>query len=332
MADIPVRFLRPRDGDAAAVAGERVAVIGYGNLGSAMANNLRDAGLHVTIGNLPDRYAEQAGADGFSVRGIAEAAASSDIAFVLLADEVIPDAFARDIAPALSAGAAVVFASGYCLAAGLVEPADTLDVLLLAPRMLGAEVRATVLAGTGYFSYVSVEQDATGRAWTRLGGLAHAAGTLQRGAMVLPAAQEAVLDLFVEQTVGAYVGTALQVAFAVGTDAGLPAEALVMELYRSGEMGRTFDTFARNGFYRSVTAHGLTAEFGGYLRTLEIDQAAMRAHFVSVLEDVRDGGFAAKFQHEQALGYPTLAAIEAITAGDDEMTRAEERIRGALES
>jgi ketol-acid reductoisomerase len=325
-----VTFYREEDADPDALSGQSVAVIGYGNLGRSMARNLRDSGLAVTVGNVDDDYRAVAGADGFEVAGVGEAAALADVVYVLIPDEVIPGVFRDQIAPGLRKGACVCFASGYVLAYGLVEPPDGVDVLLLAPRMLGEEVRRTYRDGSGFLSYVSVERDATGKAKARLLGLARAAGSLRRGAMQLTAAQEALLDLFVEQAFGAYLGVALQSAFQVGTQAGLPAEAMVVELYMSGEMARTLQAFADNGFFRSVTWHGLSATYGGFLRTTEIDLTAIQRHFGEILSDISSGGFARRFQEEQENGYPTLQAIEAITAGDDPMTMAERHVRDAL--
>src|ERR687888_583520 len=325
-----VTFYREADADPDALSGQTIAVVGYGNLGRSMALNLRDSGLAVTVGNADDAYRPTAVADRFEVAGIAEAVATAALVYVLIPDEVIPEVFAARIAPSLRPGTCVCFASGYVLAYGLVTPPPGVDVLLLAPRMLGEEVRRTYLEGRGFLSYVSVEQDATGKAKARLLGLARAAGSRRRGAMELTAAQEALLDLFVEQGFGAYLGVAMQSAFQVGTQAGLPAEAMVIELYMSGEMSRTLQAFADNGFFRSVTWHGLSAAFGGFLRTTEIDMQAMQDHFRNILEDIRSGGFARRFQQEQEGGYPTLAAIEAITSGEDPMTRAEEHVRAAL--
>jgi ketol-acid reductoisomerase len=284
----------------------------------------------VTVGNADDPYRATALADRFEVSDIPEAVATADLVYVLIPDEVIPGVFRERIGPSLRPGTCVCFASGYVLAFGLVTPPRGVDVLLLAPRMLGEEVRRTYLEGRGFLSYVSVEQDATGKAKARLLGLARAAGSLRRGALELTAKQEALLDLFVEQGFGAYLGVAMQSAFQVGTQAGLPAEAMVIELYMSGEMARTMQTFADNGFFRSVTWHGLSATFGGFLRTTEIDMEGMQRHFREVLEDIRSGGFARRFQEEQADGYPTLAAIEAITSGDDPMTAAEQHVHAAL--
>ncbi|HEX7097033.1 MAG TPA: NAD(P)-binding domain-containing protein [Acidimicrobiales bacterium] len=323
-------FFRERDADLSVLDGETVCVVGFGNLGASMAHNLRDAGLSVTVGNADDEYRRRAIDDGFTTGDIATMVAAADIVYVLVPDEVIPSLWRETIAPALHDGAAACFASGYCLAYGLVEMPPSIDVLLLAPRMLGDEVRRAKLDGSGFMSYVNVEQDASGRAQQRLLALAAAAGSLRKGALQLCARDEALLDLLVEQTVGPYIGTLIQLVFEAGTNAGLPPEALVLELYQSGEMARTFETFANHGFYRSVDAHGLTAQYGGFLRTLEIDVESLRQYVVSVVEDLRAGGFARKFQEEHDAGYPTLQAIQGITSGDDPMTQAEDRVRRAL--
>jgi ketol-acid reductoisomerase len=230
----------------------------------------------------------------------------------------------------LRPGAAIAFASGYVLAYGLIEVPDFIDVLMLAPRMLGEEVRRSYLDGTGFFGYVSVEQDASGEATRRLLALAHAAGCLRKGAMPLSARHEALLDLLIEQTVGPYLGIAIQLAFMMGVGAGLPAEAMVLEMYMSGEMSRTFQAFAEVGFMESVGWHGAVAQYGGFLRTLEVDREGMHRMFGAVLEDIRSGGFARRFQEEHAAGYPSVAAINAVKASGSLMTDAERRVRAAL--
>lgn len=324
-------FYREKDADPAALSGSTVAVLGYGNLGRSVAANLRDSGVAVVVGNRHDEYRVIAESDGFPALSIDAAAAAADLCYVLLPDEVIPECFRSEIGHSIRPGAAVCFASGYALAYGLIQPPQGLDVLLLAPRMLGEEVRHRYQVSAGYWSYLSVERDATGKGWDRLLGLAAAIGALRRGALELSAQQEALLDLFVEQSVGAVLGTALLLGFEVGVEAGLPPEALVIELYQSGEMARTFQTFADQGFLPSISAHGLTASFGGFLSTMAIDRAAMERHFRQTLTDIERGHFAARFQQEQENGYPTLTAIRAITAEDNPMTLAERRVRAAVD-
>ncbi|TFV55695.1 ketol-acid reductoisomerase [Geodermatophilus sp. DF01-2] len=323
-------FYRESDARPEALTGASVAVLGYGNLGRSVALNLRDSGLAVTVGNVDDEYRARAREEGFAVADPGDAVSAADVVYLLLPDEVIPRVFDVEVRPRLREGTALCFASGYVLAYGLVRPPADVDVLLLAPRMLGEEVRSAYRDGTGFLSYVCVEQDATGRAEERLLALTAAVGSLRRGAIRLSAEQEATLDLFVEQSVGPYLGVAFQTAFRVGVAAGLPPEALVCELYMSGEMARTITTMATAGFFESVRSHGLVAMYGGFQGTLGLDGEAMERHFRDVLEQIRSGGFARQLQEEEAQGYPILAVLESVIGGDDPITAAEQRVRARL--
>jgi ketol-acid reductoisomerase len=129
-----MKVYRAADAPSGGLAGESVAVLGYGNLGRSAALNLRDSGAKVRIGNREDEYAVLARADGFEVVPLAEAATDTMV-YVLLPDEVIPAVFEDEVARALRAGAAVAFGSGYCLAFDLIRPPAHVDVLLLAPRL-----------------------------------------------------------------------------------------------------------------------------------------------------------------------------------------------------
>jgi ketol-acid reductoisomerase len=327
-----LRFFRDCDADPAALAGHRVAVIGFGTLGRSLALNLRDSGVPVIVGNVADAYHDRATAEGFVPVPIVTAAAEADDVLVLLPDAVIASCFDREIAPHLRPGTAVCFASGYALAFGLITAPPAVDVLVLAPRMPGKLVRHAYLDGTGFLSCLSVESDASGRAWSRLLGLAQAIGSLRRGAFELPASSEALLDLLIEQTVGVYLGLGIQFAFQIGVEAGLPAEAMVLELYMSGEMARTLDSFAAEGLAGSVRSHSLTALYGGFTRTSQIDSAALECMFRETLEDIRGGDFARRFQDEVAAGAPTLAVIREVLDSRSPMAEAEASVRMALGS
>lgn len=91
------------DGDASLqpLEGQTVAILGYGNQGSAQARNLRDSGVNVIIGNRDDGYAEQARADGFETLSIADAARTADYAMVLTTDESQPLIWEKQIAPGI---------------------------------------------------------------------------------------------------------------------------------------------------------------------------------------------------------------------------------------
>jgi ketol-acid reductoisomerase len=308
---------------------ETVAVVGYGNLGRTVALNLRDSGVKVRIGNREDEYAECARADAFDVVSVREAA-TADVVVVLLPDEVIPEVFAGDIAPALRSGSAIAFASGYSLAFGLIRPPDDVDVLLVAPRSPGRVARGRFLAGEGFWACLGVEAERSGRARQRMLALADAIGALRAGAIQMTARQEATLDLFVEQTVGALVGMALIIAFEVGCEAGVPPEAMIMEMYGSGEMESVFRSFRETGFFRASEEHGPTALYGGIIRTLGMDREAIATSFRGILQDITSGGFAARFQDEAKNGYPMLGIAKAMLQESSPISTAEDRIRRLL--
>ena len=77
-----------------------------------------------------------------------------------------------------------------------------------------------------------------------------------------------------------------------GREAGIPPEALVMEMYMSGEMESVFRSFRETGFLRASEDHGPTAIFGGLTRALEIDREEIATRFRRVLEDIKSGAFA----------------------------------------
>jgi ketol-acid reductoisomerase len=324
--DARVKVYGAADAPARGLADETVAILGYGYMGRTAALNLKDSGARVRIGNREDEYAARARAEGFEVVPLATAA-TDDIVFVLLPDEVIPGVFATEIAPGLRTGSALAFASGYSLAFGLIHPPEIVDVLLMAPRMAGESARTRFVEGEGFWACVGVEADRSGRAHQRMLGLAAGIGALRAGAIEMSAKLEATLDLFVEQSVGAVLGQAIMIAFEVAREAGVPAEALVVEMYMSGEMETVFESFRKVGFYRASEAHGSTAVFGGITRTLEMDHAAMAASFRKVLDDIQSGGFARRFQEEERSGYPMLGLAREIMHRDCAISAAEKHVR-----
>ena len=317
-----LQFFSAQDAEPHALDGERVTVLGYGNLGRAAALNLRDSDVApLVVGNIADEYAEQARAEGFTVLPIGEAVAASDIALVLLPDEVIPESFEAEILPRLAPNSAILFASGYTLAYDLIQPPADADVLLLAPRMGGEHARDRYLDRKGFFAYVSVEQDASGRAWTRLLGLASAVGVLQAGALELDARREADLDLLVEQTLGAVVGVAIMSAFTLGVERGIPPEAMVLEMYMSGEMETVFQAFREKGFFRASDVHGPTALYGGFVRTMQLMQSDLAGTFRETLDEIQSGQFARQFQAEREAGYPMLSQAQMMTSEQNPVTQ-----------
>ena len=337
-----LRAFGEADGDLAHLDGRNVSFIGYGNQGRAQALNLRDslsarggdARTGIVIGSLQDDSWRQAEADGFQVCSIAEAARAGNVLLLLVPDEGLPETFVSQIAPHLEPNDALVLASGYNLAFGGIAPPPDVDVLLLAPRMIGRQLRQLYEEGKGFYSYVSVERDASGRAWDTVLALAKGIGTLSAsggGAFELSARDEAVLDLYHEQGFGSLIGTTMFLMLEVGLQAGLPPEALALDFYLSGEAAQTFQAMADVGFYEQSRLHSLTSQYGGMMRTLGFDREPVRRHLLRIIEEVRSGAFARQWAAEKEAGYENFDRLRALAREANPFSPIEALVRAALE-
>jgi ketol-acid reductoisomerase len=215
-----------RDADPSALEGCSLAVVGYGNQGRSWALNLRDSGLDPQVCVRADASREQAEQDGFRAAEI-EQASEADVVCVLVPDDVIPALPLTRPETGLT-----IVASGYTLAFERFRPAG--DLGMVAPRMLGPEVRRCYQEGAGFITAIGVEHDATGRALARTLAVAQAIGGLREGGIALSPMQEAVLDLGVEQVLSPAL-THVNAAFVgVMLEQGIPLEAILTELFLSG--------------------------------------------------------------------------------------------------
>jgi ketol-acid reductoisomerase len=285
-------------------------VLGYGIQGRAQALTLRDSGISVVVGNRMDEYRTQAERDGFPTYSPREAAAQGSLILVLLPDEVHGPVFEEAVAPELSSGKGLVFAHGFSVHYGSVAPPDDIDVMLLAPRLPGQYLRRRYLDGWGVPAFVSVEQDATGRAWPRLLALARGLGITRCAAIEVSLAEETELDHFSEHYIYPLVLGTLELAFDALVDAGYPPEAALMELYGSGELGEVLLAAAREGLCGMLASHASPAcQVGIAHHWAEAPgpAEAVRNRISAVLEAIRSGSFARHLAREEAAGYPELA-------------------------
>jgi len=302
------------DADLGALASEQVAVIGYGNQGRSQALNLRDSGLRVIVGNIGDAARARAAAEGFEVHDVAAAAARADVAMLLIPDEVMPEVYAQEVAPRLRPGACVSFASGYNVAFGLIAPDARLDVVLVAPRMIGPGVRDRYVEGGGFPSFVGVHQDATGRAKARLLALARGIGSTRAGCLEMTMAAEAHLDLFTEQGFGPLFGQVLRQSIELLVEQGYPPEAVLMELCLSGELAYTAQRFVDTGIIAQMDFHSHTSQYGSMTRSARLMDMDLKPRLLAALDDIRSGAFAREWSAEQAAGLPLFTQMKAMRA------------------
>jgi ketol-acid reductoisomerase len=314
-----------------AIRGEAIAILGYGNQGSSQARNLRDSGLDVIVGNVDDAFRKSALADGFEVLPIAEASARARILFLLTPDEVMPEIYERDVAPHLAPGKLLDFAHGYNVAFGLIVPPEAVDVVLIAPRMIGAGVRDSYLSGEGFPSFVGVHRDATGRAKARMLALARAVGSTRAGCLEMTMHDEATLDLFTEQAFGPAFGRVLMAAIDTMVEAGYPPEAVLMELYLSGELAYSLQKTRELGGLKQHQLHSHTSQYGTITRSaryLDLDPL-LKEKMRQSLEEIRSGAFAREWSADRGAKLELIEQVRRIQASLP-MTRWEADARRAF--
>lgn len=292
-----------RDAELSVLDGQRVAVVGYGNQGRSWALNLRDSGLAVEVFTRADASRDQAAAEGFTAHEV-EAASECDVICTLVPDDVIPELSLTPRRDALW-----VLASGYVAAFDRIDP--DCDLGMVAPRMLGREVRECYLEGIGFITALGVQKDNSGRALARTLAIGRAIGGLRQGAIEMTPRQEAVLDLAVEQVLAPAMGRVSKSFVELMSRAGIPLEAIITELVLSGEVERSYRLLRLEGYAGQMRYHSPTSQYGQMSRADRYDCLDVPRVMREVLDDIESGKFADEWDAERDAGYPNLERMRA---------------------
>jgi ketol-acid reductoisomerase len=304
--NMKAKFMTGTGATTAPLKGKTLAILGYGNQGRSQALNFRDSGLRVVVGNIRDAAWTQARRDRFPIHSVAEATAKADVLFVLLPDEVAPHVWRDEILPNARRGCTVVFASGYNLHYRFIRPRADMDVLLLAPRMIGLGVRSLFERGRGVPILASVERDASGRAERTLRALLKAVGGFLPGGAVIrsSAKEETLADLFSEQGWAGILLYLLRASYEEMVNAGISPATAILELYASGELGEMGHAIRQQGLFEQLKVHSHTSQYGQLTRGGTYLDAKFRARLRAAMKGIRDGSFAREWSREQARGLP----------------------------
>ena len=295
------RIYQEQDADLSALADAQVAVVGYGNQGRSWALNLRDSGLRVSVHARADDSRKQAESDGFEV-GEIEDAGAADVLCLIVPDDAVP---LLPIKPGPSA--LVVVASGYAPAFNDFDPGC--DLAMVAPRMLGPEVRSCYLQEVGFITAIGVQHDRTGTALARALAIAKALGGLEQGGIELTPHQEAVLDLSVEQALSPALRHVSSTFVHVMLEQGIPLEAVLTELFLSGEVERTDRLLRLEGYAAQMAHHSPISQYGQLSRADAYDHVDIAGRMRELVEHITSGAFAADWDAESEADHPTLAKL-----------------------
>jgi len=293
-----------KDANPALVRGKKVAVIGYGSQGHAHALNLRDSGVAVMVGLRPGSKSwERAEADGLEVGTVDASAGWADTVMVLAPDTLQPELYNQHIAAHLQPGKTLMFAHGFNIRYGTIQPPAGVDVSMVAPKAPGHRVREIYVEGGGTPSLLAVHQDASGQAQANALSYAYALGATRAGVVLTTFAEETETDLFGEQAVlCGGVSALIKAGFETLVEAGYQPELAYFEVLH--ELKLIVDLMYRGGMNYMRYSVSDTAEYGDYYAGSKIITEETRHTMSQMLKDIQDGSFAQGWIEENNQGRP----------------------------
>lgn len=293
-----------KDANPTLIESKKVAVIGYGSQGHAHALNLHDSGVEVTVGLRPgSKSRERAEADGLRVDTVAHATAWADTVVLLAPDTVQPQIYGEKIAPNLEAGKTLMFAHGFNVHFGTIEPPAGVDVSMVAPKAPGHRVREVYTEGGGVPCLLAVYQDASGKARENALAYAYAIGGTRAGVLETTFAEETETDLFGEQAVlCGGVSALIKTAFETLVEAGYQPEVAYFECMH--ELKLIVDLMYRGGLNYMRYSVSDTAEHGDYTAGPRVVTEETRYEMSQILKEIQGGEYARKWIKENEEGRP----------------------------
>src|SRR5271167_2430116 len=272
------------------------------------ALNLRDSGVSVAIG-LPEGSASRAKAekDGLTVKTPAEAAAWADVIMILAPDTRQPKLYKESIEPHLKPGKTLMFAHGFNIRFGAIQPPKNIDVSMIAPKAPGHRVREVFTEGGGTPALLAVHQDASGKAKALALSYAKGLGSTRAGVLETTFTEETETDLFGEQAVlCGGVSELIKAGFETLVNAGYQPEVAYFECMH--ELKLIVDLIYRGGLSYMRYSISDTAEHGDYHAGPRIVTQQTREAMQKLLAGIRDGSFAKAWIAENEAGCPNFLA------------------------
>jgi ketol-acid reductoisomerase len=291
-----------KDADLSKLDGKTVAILGYGSQGHAHALNLKDSGVEVVVGLREDSSsAEKARAHGLRVESIADAASHGDVVMVLLPDEKQAEVWESDIEDGIAPGNLLMFAHGFSIHFGQIDPGREVDVGMVAPKGPGHLVRRQFAEGEGVPGLMAVHQDATGSARDLVLAYARGIGCTRAGVIETSFKDETETDLFGEQAVLCGGLTELvRAGYETLVEAGYDPRLAYFECLH--ELKLIVDLMYEKGITGMRYSISNTAEYGDLTRGPRVVGEPTREAMKKILGEIQSGEFAKEWIAENRAG------------------------------
>src|SRR5215218_3595966 len=326
----PRAMIYDKDADVAKLEGRTVAILGYGSQGHAHALNLTDSGVDVVVGlREGSSSVEKARGDGLRVESIADAASQGDLVMVLLPDEKQAEVWEADISDGIAPGNLLMFAHGFSVHFGQIQPGPEVDVGMVAPKGPGHLVRRQFLEGNGVPGLVAVHQDGTGNARELVLAYAKGIGCTRGGVIETSFKDETETDLFGEQAVLCGGVTELvRAGYETLVDAGYDPRLAYFECLH--ELKLIVDLMYEKGITGMRYSVSNTAEYGDLTRGKRVIGAETRQAMKDILGEIQSGEFAREWIAENRAGQENFQRMRAEEA-DHQVEREGKQLRSMMD-
>ena len=290
------------DADPEALKGKTIAILGFGSQGHAHALNLKESGHDVVVGLRADSSSRaKAEGAGLDVLDVADAASRGDLVMILLPDERQAEIWESEISDGIAEGNLLMFAHGFAIHFGQIEPPPGVDVGMVAPKGPGHLVRSQYAEGRGVPCLMAVHQDASGGARDLVLAYATGIGGGRAGIIETTFKDECETDLFGEQAVLCGGASELvQAGFETLVDAGYDPRLAYFECLH--ELKLIVDLMYEKGLQGMRYSISNTAEYGDMTRGPRVITAETRAAMRKILADIQSGEFAKEWIAENRAG------------------------------
>ena len=303
------------DADLSLLEGKTVAILGYGSQGHAHALNLTASGIDVVVGLRPDTTSvEKARADGLRVEPIADAASAGNMVMILLPDEKQAEVWEAEIRDGIAPGNLLMFAHGFSVHFGQIDPGPEVDVGMAAPKSPGHLVRRQFVDGNGVPGLVAVHQDASGRARDLVLAYAKGIGCTRAGVIETSFREETETDLFGEQAVLCGGVTELvRAGYETLVEAGYDPRLAYFECLH--ELKLIVDLMYEKGISGMRYSISNTAEYGDMTRGPRVITDDTRKAMKQILAEIQSGEFAREWIAENRAGQENFKRMREEGAG-----------------
>ncbi|HEV2075271.1 MAG TPA: ketol-acid reductoisomerase [Thermoleophilaceae bacterium] len=298
-----------RDADLGRLEGQTVAILGYGSQGHAHALNLRDSGVDVVVGlREGSESAAGARAEGLEVLPVADAASRGDVVMILLPDERQAEVWEAEIRDGIAPGNLLMFAHGFSIHYGQVEPGPEVDVGMVAPKGPGHLVRRQFLEGGGVPGLMAIHADPSGRARELVLAYAKGIGCTRAGVIETTFKDETETDLFGEQAVLCGGATELvRAGYETLVEAGYDPRLAYFECLH--ELKLIVDLMYEKGITGMRHSISNTAEYGDLTRGKRVISDPTRQAMRRILDDIQSGEFAREWIAENHAGQESFQRL-----------------------